>query len=498
VSLAATRSAALLAAGALLFGGCGAARSRGGDPPIARTATAHLPDGDWLQFNYDAQRSGTGPISTGITAANVGTLKRRTVHLPGTADSAAIQLHAIRVKHRTRDVVIVTTSYGRTIAIDPGTGSKLWEFTPRDIHSYEGSLQITNASPTADPSRKYVYASSPDGYIHKLAVATGRQAWERKVTYDPTHEKLATPPTVSGGSLIVVTDGYLGDAPPYQGHVVTINRSSGRIEHVFNTLCSNRRHLIVPKTCGASDSAIWGRGGAVLEPGTNRILVATGNGPFNGHTDWGDSVLELSPDAAHLLHNFTPSNQAFLNSTDRDLGSTSPAVLPNPGGPPLAVQGGKDDLFKLLNLDRLDGTTGPAGPRTGGQLQTIGVPATTQLYTQPAVWVHSGKTYLFAADESATGAYVLHSGSSPQLSMIWQRNAPGTSPVLAGGLLYVYDQINGKLNVFDPLSGHQVASLGAASGHWNSPIVIGGRIILPVGNANDRRTSGELFIYHLP
>ena len=51
------------------------------------------------------------------------------------------------------------------------------------------------------------------------------------------------------------------------------------------------------RTCPASDSAIWGRDGAVIEPGTGRILVATGNAPFNGSTDWGDSVLELRPDA---------------------------------------------------------------------------------------------------------------------------------------------------------------------------------------------------------
>ncbi len=494
------KSAALLAASAMLLGGCAAAVAQdaaGGAPPSSSAAKAHVPDGDWLQFGYDAQRSGAGPANTGISPANAGKLKRRIIHLPGTVDSSPIQLHAIRLKGRTRDVVVVTTSYGRTIALDPGTGKRLWQFVPADIGHYQGSLQFTTASPTADPDRRYVYASAPDGVVRKLSITTGRVVWSRSVTFDPTHEKLATPPTVSGGSLIVATDGYIGDAPPYQGHVVTINRVSGRIEHVFNTLCSDRHRLIVPKTCGASDSAIWGRGGAVLEPGTNRILVATGNGPFNGHTNWGDSVLELSPDARHLLHNFTPTDQAHLNATDADLGSTSPAILPNPGGPPLAAQGGKDDNFKLLDLDRLDGTTGPAGPRLGGQLQTIAVPGTTQLYSQPAVWVHGGKTYLFSADESATGAYVLHGGSSPRLSQIWQRNSSGTSPVLAGGLLYVYDQLGGHLNVLDPLTGHQVASFPAPSGHWNSPIVIGGRVILPGGDANNRSTHGELDIYHL-
>ena len=75
------------------------------------------------------------------------------MRLAGTADSAPIQLHAARVRRRVRDVVILTTTYGRTIAIDPGTGAKLWQFVPSDIRSYEGSFRITNAGPSLRSSR---------------------------------------------------------------------------------------------------------------------------------------------------------------------------------------------------------------------------------------------------------------------------------------------------------------------------------------------------------
>ena len=36
-------------------------------------------------------------------------------------------------------------------------------------------------------------------------------------------------------------------------------------------------------------------------PGTQWFSVATGNGPFDGKTNWGDSVLALSSDAARLV-----------------------------------------------------------------------------------------------------------------------------------------------------------------------------------------------------
>jgi outer membrane protein assembly factor BamB len=463
------------------------------------TTARSVPDGDWPQFDYDARRDGVGPAHTGINAGDVRRLSRRIVQLDGTVDSAAIALHAVKVRGSSRDVLVVTTTYGRTIALDARTGARLWEFVPPDISNYEGSAQITTAGPTADPDRTAVYAAAPDGVFRKLALATGHVEWSRSVTLDPTREKLASPASVSGSELVVVTDGYLGDAPSYQGHVVTIDRSSGRIEHVFNTLCSDRRQLIVPRTCPASDSAIWGRAGATIEPGTRRILVATGNAPFNGATDWGDSVLELSADAATLEHNWTPTDQAQLDSSDGDLGSSSPALLPAIGHRRLAVQGGKDGQLKLLDLDRLDGTTGPAGPRTGGELQRIGSPGGGEVLPQPAVWRHGGRTYVFVADSSGTGAYVVGGGAKrPRLAVEWSDGTPGTSPVIAGGLLYAYDESGGRLNVLAPASGRAIASLPAAAGHWNSPIVVGGRIVLPVGDANDHATHGSLYIYHVP
>jgi hypothetical protein len=71
----------------------------------------------------------------------------------------------------------------------------------------------------------------------------------------------------------------------------------------------------------------------------------------------------------------------------------------------------------------------------------------------------------------------------------------GTSPVVAGGLLYVY---NGSLNIYAPTTGKLLASFGVGSSHWNSPIVTDGRVAVPTGNANDHSTHGELDIFRLP
>lgn len=460
---------------------------------------------DWTRFDYDAQRSGVGPDHTGITRASAGRLTARVVHIDGTVDASPIELHAIEVRGRRRDVVVVTTSYGHTIAIDPLSGHALWEYKAPGARRLEGSAQVTTATPVSDPDRRYVYAASPDGLIHKLALATGREVrsddWPTRVTLDPREEKIGGALNLSGSLVIAVVGGYIENHPEaqhYQGHVVTIDRVSGRIAHVFNTLCSNRPVLMVPRTCDANDAAVWARSGAVVEPGSGRLLFGTGNGHFNGSTRWGDSVLELSPDGSRLLHNWTPPNQALLDRDDFDIGSTAPALLPVVSGRHLAIQGGKYGRLNLLDLDRLDGSTQAAGPRTGGELQTLRTLGGGMMFTAPAVWRHAGQTHVFIGDIDGIAGYTVSAGRRPSLTQRWSSPDASTSPVVAGGLLYAFDLRHKALDIRLPTSGQLIRSLPAAVGHWASPIVISGRIVLPVGDYQLHEKRGVIFIYHLP
>ncbi|MGA9860123.1 MAG: PQQ-binding-like beta-propeller repeat protein [Solirubrobacteraceae bacterium] len=469
--------------------------------PTASAGRARISDGSWTQFDANAARTGVGPSDTGITASNAGSLRLRSVTIDGVVDSAPIALHGIRVGGTRHDLIAVTTSYGTTEAVDAGTGRRLWEFRPLHVNSTPGNPQVTTATPIADASHRFIYTASPNGFIHKLAAATGRQRWSARVSYNASHEKLDSALTITGRWLVVVTAGYFGDAPPYDAHIMLIDRATGRTGPVWNTECSNLHRLIVPTTCPLTSTrggnAIWGRAGVVIEPGTGRILLATGNGPFDGSRNWGDSVLEFAPDTLRLLHNWTPTDQVQLDHSDTDLGSTSPALLPAFGGRRLAVQGGKDGKLRVLDLDRLDGTTGGAGARLGGELSVTSTPGANELLTAPAVWSSRGRTYVFVADDSGTTAYQLVDPAHPRLATVWSDATAGTSPVIAGGLLYVFDP-SGSIAVRRPQTGALVRSLPSASGHWNSPIVIGGRVIEPTGNYHSSATSSTLEIYHLP
>jgi outer membrane protein assembly factor BamB len=451
--------------------------------------------GDWTRFGYDSARHNSGPASTGITAANVGRLRRQRVALDGTVDSSPIYLRGATVGGGRHDVFVVTTSYGKTIAVDADSGSVLWRFTPPGYASWAGSYRITNSTPVADPGRRFVYSVSPDGRLHKLHLETGRElesrGWPVAITLDPRREKIGPALNFARGLVLAATGGYLGDAPPYQGHVVAVAAGSGRIVHVWNALCSDRGGLIEPSSCSESGAAIWARAGVVVEPSSGRLLVATGDGRFDGRSHWGDSVLLLSPDAGRLLRNWTPRDYASLDSGDVDLGSTAPALLTRLR----AVQGGKDGKLRLLDLGRLNGRTTVPGPRTGGELQTVPTPGASGLFSAPAVWRNRGRTWIFVATDSGTTGFSLHGG---RLRIGWRNRTGGTSPIVAGGLLYVYDDSGGALNVYRPVSGRPLVRLPAGPGHWNSPIVTDGRIALPEGDANQHRTSGLLDIYRPP
>jgi outer membrane protein assembly factor BamB len=448
------------------------------EQPAASAAVRRFDRGDWPTFDVTPSRTGVFSGPTPIKAGNVARLRRRRVSLPGTVDSAPIYLRAVRVAGARRNVFLMTTTYGRTLAVDAGSGRILWTFTPRGYSSWAGSAQITQAGPTADWDRLHVFAASPDGRLHRLNLADGREArsgrWPVSLTLDPRHEKLTSSLNLIGNRLVMTTGGYVGDAPPYQGHVVTLDRTSGRIEAVFNALCSNVRHIQRPTSCRSVAAAIWGRAGAVLTP-HGSVLVSTGNGPFDGRHDWGDTVLDLSLNGLRILRTWTPGNQKELEDRDADLGSTSPVVVP--GG---VLQSGKFGVTDVLST-------------TLRHRQQLRNPGGTDMFTAPAVWTRGRKTTVFATTGAGTVAW---SWRGHRLRQVWAAGEGGTSPMLAGGLLYVYDP-SGTLVVRRPASGTVLARLPAGHGHWNSPIVGGGVVALPEGNGNSHSTSGTLDLYRL-
>jgi len=467
-----------------LVAGCGAVAAGASRPAPSRQPASLIA---WPQFGLNPQRSDATNLSGGFTVAALSHLRRITVALPGTIDSSPAVVGGVLADGRRRTVVIATSTYGRTFAIDADSGRILWTYTPPDFTRYAGSAQITNSSPVVAGDEPYVYAPDPDGKIRKLSLANGSEVgggWPVTVTRDPSREKLSSALGAVGPYLLVTTGGYYGDIPPYQGHLVVVRRATGSIVAVFNALCANVRHLLAPASCPTSDAAIWSRAGAVVEEGDRRVVVATGNGPFDGRGDWGDSGLELSLPRLRLLGTFTPRSQLHLDRADLDFGSGGPALLSRRE----LLFGSKDGYLRVVSLAAMGRRRG----RVGGELPRLPTPGNAELLSQPCVWRHNGRTTVFIADSAATAAYALRAG---RLVKLWENHRPGTSPIYVGGLLYVYSPSGGGIAVYRPFSPRPLRVLPAGPGHFNSPALADGVLAQGTGNGNDHSLRGTLELY---
>lgn len=468
-------------------------------PPTAsaRPAAGGVTPGqqvDWLQFGFDAARSGVNPNEIRIRAGAVAQLHRlwQVSLLPGTADSSPAYVHGLALSDNTvRDVLFVTTRDGRLLARDAATGAALWARQP-------AGSGITHSSPLVDATRQYVYAYGLDGALHKYRTDSGQETtsggWPVLITRMTGTEKESSSINGSGGRIYVTTSGYLGDAPPYQGHIVIINAADAST-HVFNSLCSNLTHLLRPNECPEEQSGIWARAGVVVDPVTGNLFAVTGNGAYDANTggnDWGDTVLEFSPDGTRVLDSYTPADFDQLDASDADLGSTAPALLPRlptSKTPDLLVQGGKDALLRVLDRRNLSGKGGPR--HVGGGLQTLPTPGGCGVLTQPTVWTDpaSQAVWVFVDDDCAMGAYQVatDAAGSTTLQRAWTVSVKATTPIIAGNVLFA--ATSGAVLALDPRTGTQLWSSaeqhagGSIGGiHWESPIVANGVLYCPDEN----------------
>ena len=148
---------------------------------------------------------------------------------------------------------------------------------------------------------------------------------------------------LSNGNVVFGYGGNDGDCSTYSGWVVSVPEGGGTPGY----------YQAVPI---GHDGAVWMGGAAPEVDSAGNIWVATGNGSSSTPYDYGDSVLELSPGLTRTQY-FAPSTWQTDNSSDFDLGSSSPALLSNG----TILQVGKSSTAYLLNQASLGGIGGQIG-----------------------------------------------------------------------------------------------------------------------------------------
>ena len=357
-----------------------------------------------------------------------------------------------------------------------------------------------------------------------------------QISFDPLREGQRPALLLSNdatGKHIVVAWASHCDFSPYHGWVMSYNASTLAQEAVFNTSPTK----LSPDN--GSLAGVWMSGDGPAADSTGNIFFATGNGAWDGLSDFGDSIVKLGPPsggsfAAANFDYFTPINQASLNSVDEDLGSGGLLLLPDlhsGPNPRLLVQAGKEGKIYLINRD-----TGSMGHLcttcTTGDTQIVQeLPgAVGGMWDSPAYW--NGNLFFGGAGDNLK-AFSFNAGGSGVLSVSPTSqsntgvfNFPGTTPSvsasgLTNGILWAIDTNNcGSLNncsAGGPAILHAYDATNLNAELWNSalapadtasfavkftvPTVANGKVYIGTrGNDTGSGTSsilGELDVYGL-
>jgi hypothetical protein len=222
-----------------------------------------------------------------------------------------------------------------------------------------------------------------------------------KIIFKPKYQLNRPALALYGNTLFVAFGGHC-DAGPYHGWVFAYNVSNPQAMKQVAVFC------VTPNGKGNPDKnnvyveglgGIWmsGEGPAIDDDGN--LFLSTGNGTYNGTTDFSDSVLRirLGGGKFKVVDWFTPANQELLKDTDYDLASGGVALVPDSH---LAIAGGKEGRIYLLDRDNL-------GKGTKMSLQSFQVthdpvPAHKlgyNIHGTPILWRRQDEIYVYVMGE---------------------------------------------------------------------------------------------------
>ncbi len=269
----------------------------------------------------------------------------------------------VEVDGGTRDLVYVTTVNNSVYAFDANdreATAPVWHVnfgTPADLHDADfGCLDINGkmgiiGTPVIDKGQGVIYVvaltrvgskiGSEHGFLqrlHALDLATGADLPGSPVVISaPSFNALMQnqrPALLLANGMVYVGYASHCDKQPYHGFLMAYDARTLALVNVLNTSPTG------------SEASIWqsGQGPAVDKEGN--VYVVTGNGSWDGVTNFSESFLKLTP-KLKLLDWFTPTNHFQLDKDDADLDSSGPTLIP---GTHLVLGGGKEGV--LYTLDR--------------------------------------------------------------------------------------------------------------------------------------------------
>jgi hypothetical protein len=348
-------------------------------PRLARAQPAILTE------RYDTNRTGANLAETILTPATVTTNgfgKLWSYPVSGSVQAQPLYVPGVATALGTRNLLIIATMNDIVSAFDAdkSNATPVWsralihpragitpvpiiDITGADELNIVGNVGITS-TPVIDPATGTLYAvartKENGAYVtrlHAIDIASGA-------------EKFGGPTTIAGsvpGTGWASVNGTLSFDPQIHNQRVSLALANGQVligfgshedYHAYHGWLMSYDAATLAQTgifCtspNGQQSAIWMAGHAPVIDSKGRVYVMTGNGSWDGITEFGESFLKFT--AGHsgltLTDWFTPDNYADLTNRDADLGSSGPLLIP---GTDMIMGAGKDGLFYLLHTSAM-------------------------------------------------------------------------------------------------------------------------------------------------
>jgi hypothetical protein len=506
--------------------------------------------------------------TTNVAPATFGKLFSCTVD--GAVYAQPLWVPNVSVASGTHNVILAATTHDSVYLFDADASPCVtyWNFQLVPAGETYGNYADANSedifpdigiigTPVIDPSSSIIYlvtktktaGGTYHQRLHALSLATGAEAPNSPVEISSA---ITVPGTCEGGTTIsfntltqnqrpalALVNGivYVGwgshsDQGTYHGWLVgyqTANLTAAPVAFNDTPNALSTAEPAPSVTCGAG---IWMSGGAPAADANNNLFLITGNGDFDGVTDFGDSYLKLSTPALSVLDSFTPSDQGLLDSEDADVGSSGTAVLidetsgPNPH---LLVGGSKASMFFLLDRDDMGKfnptdavvqewqVNGPSFCTPGfwnNNLYFFGVNFTGTQVGESFAFDPVARTFNSSATNTTTAAFGF-AGATPSMSassattdgIVWaiDTGAYGTSGygTATGGpaILHAFDASNISTELWNSSQAAGGRDTAGNAVKFTVPTIANGKVYIGTRGSDNTvgggTTFGELDVYGL-
>jgi hypothetical protein len=497
-------------------------------------------------YHNDIARTAQNTQETILTPANVNSSqfgKLFSVTLDGWVYAQPLYLSNVSISGGTHNVLYAATEHDSLYAIDANTGTIYWQISliPSGGNTVNSSSDLgcgdlvpeigITGTPVIDTSTGTIYLvakSKVNGslvqYLHAIDVGTSAEKFGAPmliqatvpgtasdgngttVSFSPHFENQRAGLLLENGHVVIGWSSHC-DINPWHGWIMSYSVSAGTLgqDAAFNT------------SADGSADGVWMSGGGLAADASGNIYFATGNGSWNGTTDYGDSIVKLGPPSGGsfpVVDYFTPFNQSSLSGGDTDVASGGLVLLPTlPSGQQLLTQMGKEGKMYLIDRNKMGKYCVNLTPPCNGSDPNIvqEIPgATAGVWGTPAFWngsVYWGgasdgggpdnlKAFSFNANNSGlisasptsqTAKAFSFAAPSPSISangntngIVWGLDDSAFGSTCSGGsncqVLYAYDATNLANMLYNSTQAANNADVPGGAVKFATPTIANGKV----------------------